>query len=79
MEMEQVLIYSIFRASLLKYDAREDSCTNQNLNLFIFCATGSEVSVVPPPHLFSYLFFILHKKEKETSVVGISNNKNFIQ
>jgi hypothetical protein len=29
--------------------------------------------------LFSYLFFILHKKEKETSVVGISNNKNFIQ
>jgi hypothetical protein len=73
------LSYSFhFKASLLKYGAREDSCTNQILNLSIFCATKSKVSVVPLPHLFSYLFFIWHKKEKKTSATGISNNKNFI-
>jgi hypothetical protein len=35
------------------------------LNLSIFCANESEVSVVPPPHLFSYMFFIRHKRERE--------------
>jgi hypothetical protein len=64
MEMEHVSYLFYFKDSLLKYGAREDSCTNRILNLSIFCATESEVSVVPPPHLFSYLFFIWHKKKE---------------
>jgi hypothetical protein len=81
MEMEHVHFLSYlfhFKASLLKYGAREDSCTNWILNLSIFCATESEVSVVPPPHLFSYQL-LFDTKEKKTSAIGISNNKNFIQ
>jgi hypothetical protein len=36
-----------------------ESCTNRVLNLAIICATELEVSVVPPPHLFSFLSVIV--------------------
>ena len=55
-----------------------ESCTNRVWILAIICATESEVSVVPPPHLFSYLFYFDNKKKTRKQVQqNISNN--FIQ
>ena len=62
----------------MEYGVREWELHKPSLNLAVFCATELEVSVVPPPHLFSFLFY-LNKKNKKTSATNISNNKIFIQ
>ena len=64
--MEQFfLLYNLlgFKASYLSME-RERELHKPNLNWTVFCATESEVSVVPPPHLFSYLS-LFDTKEKE--------------
>ena len=79
MEMEHFLFsLFIFKASI-KYGVREWELHKPNLNLTTFCATESEVSVVPPPHLFSYLFLLWHKRHRKQVQQNISNNKFFIQ
>jgi hypothetical protein len=70
MEMGHVPFLSYlfhFKAFLLMYGAREDCCTNQILNLSIFCATESEVSVVLPPHYFHTCFYLTQKKKKTSA------------
>ena len=62
----------IFKA-FIEYGVREWELHKLSLNLTTFCATESEVSVVPPPHLFS---FLLTQKKKKTSATNISNNKS---
>ena len=49
---------------------REWELHKPNLNLAIFCAAKSEVSVVPPPHLFSCLsLFDTKRKENKCNKI----------
>ena len=67
-----------FKASLLNHGVRERELHKPNLNLSIFCATELEVSVVSPPHLFSYLS-LFNTKRKENKCNNIFLMINSLQ
>ena len=80
MKMEHILFIlksNQFLKASIKYGVREWELHKPNFNLANFCATKLEVSVVPPPHLFSFLFLFDKKKTRKQVQQDISNKNNF--